>query len=399
MVKDRNNGKERSTPRGRPPGGGRKREGRNPTVPPHPEAVFRALARLFREAAGGRRPGPRISEPILIPFDPAGDPTAFARELMAIFRAHAPSPSGSWTAGRVYCHHCASTACVHAVPPDHLSVFDGYTPTGFPVWTEFLSLLLDAGDPRIDRLFQEGPEVLALYRDRGNLTREQLPVFGKRSRRYNVLGQVAAGYLPLPRGSEGGKCAATFQAVLQWERGRPRLRLNTVGRVTGGEDLAAFLLHHPEPELEGLLAAARKGLETLERRWLRPRLENGEAAGRVLPFLSPVLTRLARGLERCFRRQRRRTTHARTRRSQRPAVGMALKDAGRAGKESFYFDATNRTFIVLGPSRRIHVFGTDGRHVTSMVLNREAVQRRLETRRWRPATGPETSEIRARILA
>ncbi len=375
------------------------------------EKIYDELLDLYRSIMGEDRTDSG-EKPLPFSFDPGGDGAAFARRLIDAFEARAASrdESGPFVAGRVYCYHCESSLCDHARPSDHLSVFAGYGPTGQTEWVEFSSLLLDRRDGRIDAVIDETPEkVVAIRQGPRELKNEQLHVFGRESVIYDIVGQVAAGYLPLPRGREQGRTAVTIQAVRTLDDNLPRLRINVIGRIPqlGGadqtrcDDLLDFLKLEPEPELEGVFGRARKKLEELDLKFRfsdppgparRKRLSASERAAAV----RPVLTRVARGIESIFRRRRRRTRHAIERRAERPAVGMALKDLGNCHPDRVLFDELDRTFVVLGPKWRTHIFGRDGRHVTSMVLNREGVRKRIDTRRWRYTTREEIGEIRTR---
>ncbi|MBU0754035.1 MAG: hypothetical protein KJ645_02780 [Planctomycetes bacterium] len=129
----------------------------------------------------GRIEGPGL---LSLPFRTDGDASGFAQELLDLYKANRnpASPCASFRAGRVYCYHCDSTGCDHASPPNHLSVFLGYTPTGFPMWDEFFSVLLEKGDPRIDELIQESPGIVSLCQEKKTLIAEQLNIFGERLR-------------------------------------------------------------------------------------------------------------------------------------------------------------------------------------------------------------------------
>ncbi|HTQ81184.1 MAG TPA: hypothetical protein VMM92_14390, partial [Thermoanaerobaculia bacterium] len=72
--------------------------------------------------------------------------------------------------GRIYCLRCASAACDHAVPSDGHQVFIGYGPTGLPRYRDFGQWLLERRDPRVDLLYREPPQLIALTSARGELT-------------------------------------------------------------------------------------------------------------------------------------------------------------------------------------------------------------------------------------
>jgi hypothetical protein len=405
--------------------------------------VYRRLLSKKSRDPGGRDGG---DEAVPITFIPDGDGEAFARRLVDVIRARGDGRGGvtSFEEGRVFCYNCESTACGHAAPPSHLSVFQGYTPTGLPLWNEFISVLHERRDERIDDLVDDSAEVVALWQKSIELKSEQLRVFGRTSALYDILGQVVAGYLPLPRGfgaparngrpgsarraNGRGRMAVTVQIVRCLTRNRPRLRLNVIGRVDaesaaassdvlqGCGDLVDLLKLEPERDLEGLFRRARRKLEEIELK-LRSDRDGGEPAsarsspataapgrrgrprkrfnrGDCLEAVTPLLTRLARGIESIYRRRRRRTRHASDRREARPAVGLALKDLENAHPDRVLFDELEHTFIAVGPKWRVHVFGRDGRHVTSLVLSKEGFQKRIATRRWRYTTRDEMDSIR-----
>lgn len=368
------------------------------------EKAYRLLHRLYQQFVEPRGKKSRSSSPppdsrdtsMSIQFRPDGDAAEFARQWIDTLRSAAPDSETcpSYAKGHVYCYHCDSIDCEHACPPDHLSVFNGFTPTGFPVWSDFISKVLEAGDPRIDDLIREDSEIVALCQDRETLKEEQLPVFGKDSGLYRILGQLIVGYLPLHR-HDDSRIAITVQAVKCLDHGRTRLFLNVVGRTPDNQNLADWFRINPDPELEGLFRSAEKKL-----RASRHKPQGGVNGNNGLEEAAlPILRHLGRGIERTNRRSRRRTRHAAKRGTERPAVGMALKDMEKAQPDRFLYDESNNTFIVAGPKWRIHVFGQDGRHVTSMHLNRESFQKRLDTRRWRYATQEEMNSTRSNVEA
>ena len=61
------------------------------------------------------------------------------------------------------------------------------------------------------------------------------------------------------------------------------------------------------------------------------------------------------------------------------------------------WDIDQSTVVVVGPKGRVHVFAPDGRHVTSVVMQRAAIERRRQQGRWRLAEPEERGEFRIRI--
>src|SRR5690606_23451145 len=66
---------------------------------------------------------------------------------------------------------------------------------------------------------------------------------------------------------------------------------------------------------------------------------------------------------------------------------------------SLLWDDKEGTVVVLGTHGRVHVFTPDARHVTSLNLNRGAVQARLNSHRWRQTEPPERGEFRMQLRA
>ena len=130
--------------------------------------------------------------------------------------------------GRVHCFRCDSSECEHAVPPTPLSVFTGYAPNGMAEWSEFAQVLVAAKDDRVDQLFSGRTGVVARLQFGHDLRRRQLGSFGRASKTYSILGQVAVGYFALPPSKERGdsqKLAITFQIVeVRGDAGELRLR-------------------------------------------------------------------------------------------------------------------------------------------------------------------------------
>lgn len=348
------------------------------------EKVYRILTDLQRRLSPLPYP---LEKRISFFLNPGDDAQAFARNLVeSILSLQSDDRSGlPYVKGRLYCYNCASFVCSHSLPPNNLSVFAGYSPTGFPIWEEFGSVLLDDFDPRIDRLVQEkNPEILSLCQDGDKLKAEQLSVFGKDSNIYDIWGQVIVGYLPFPRDISQSRCAITIQIIRRLKDAKPNLTINLVGLLGNNLQLTDYLLMAPETELSGIISKAQKKLDLiqLKMRASGASLDHKKAAG-------PILRQIARGLEGVFRRRQRRTKHAAKRRDERPAVGLALKDLKKASKDCFLYDSLRKTYIVIGPKWRTHVFGSDGRHVTSMTHNRDSVQKRLDIKRWRYASKEE----------
>jgi hypothetical protein len=308
--------------------------------------------------------------------------------------------------GQVWCFRCESAECAHAAPPSAVSVFKAYTATGLPEWQDLHQAFIAAQDPRVDRLFADTPDTLALVQLGHALRQDQLSSFGRSSKTYAILGQVVAGYFQMPRRAAGrdgtGRLAMTFQVVeMRGRTGGLELRLNTLAGVPAGVRLDDLFAE----EWESWAFRARE----LATRALAAMSERAEAArqGRrseelqgVMRRVPSVLRRLAEFLERGHRQGRRRTRHVEERRQHdgRP-VHKALDDARAAVADSVYVDEKSGTLVVCGAQARAHVFNPAGRHVTSFVLGPGDLELRLRTRRWRRATPEEATGLRQKLHA
>lgn len=285
----------------------------------------------------------------------------------------------SFRMGRVFCHWCESAECQHASPPHPKSVFNGYGPTGLPLWSDFASVCLNTRDPRIDLLYRPSPEPIAIVQAGEGLKAAQLGVFGGRSTIYGIVGQVIAGYLPLRIDGQMASVALTVQVVRAESPGRaPRLGMNVIGRSPSGTDLARILEEVPDDRLARILETARRRIDELDVRARRdvPRRE-----------IDGLLRHLAAGIERLYRQRSRRTKHGEGRHLEpgRPAA-TALRDARSSPIERCFRDAAEGTVIVIGPKNRVHVFSANGRHVTSVTYEGRTIQRRINGGKWRRLT-------------
>ena len=361
------------------------------------EQIFIELRALLRDALRPRLGSRSLSRTIrldlsleLNPFPDRLSPgapseeRAFAERLLGnIQRAvedemdrDAPFPQG-----RVHCFWCGGFDCAHAAPEGPRTTFAGYGPTGLPLWKDFATVALERRDPRIDDLYSDPPVPLAILQVGRDLASAQLPVYGKHSGLFRILGQVAVGYLSLlpGPGPERIQVALTFQAVEVFRGRRPHVHLNVLGRLPDGADLWRFLEEEPDSRLADALRSARGRLqETALRR------EHRSAVREKIAVAS--LARLARNLDRIFRQSTRRTRHAqeRHRDRERPAAA-ALRDAISARPESILRDMAKSTWVIIGPRCRVHFFNDAGQHVTSVVYSGEAVRTRTAQGKWRAA--------------
>jgi hypothetical protein len=364
----------------------------------------------------------------------AGEVDAALDAALAALVAH----RAAFRPGAVFCLRCGGAECEHALPGGPREVFAGYGKTGLPRFLDLAQLLLERGDPRVDRLYDEPPALLAhtvLGRDLGA---ELLPAYRASAAGHRLHGQVVAGWWRVP--GEAGRrepLALTFQiastrppSTAAQGGGRRRYGLNVLGRAPGGRPLADLL--DPLGELPWAAAVrwAQAEVEAVERAEAEgaraPRGEaaegergggdkaggeraGGERAGREArrraarardARLAGVLNGLARRLEKDRRASERKTQHARERHAQgdRP-TDMALADLARAGAEEVLVDRRQDTLVVLGDRGRTHVFSPAGKHVTSIRYAPEAIERRRQRDLWRPAAPEEVAALRQRVAS
>jgi hypothetical protein len=235
--------------------------------------------------------------------------------------------------------------------------------------------------------------VFAVVMTADELKEEQLAAFGRSSRVYNLLGQVCAGHF-LGRSHHGKtppRIAVTVQLVESRGRdGRAGVEVNVVaGRRPDDSPVPPFL-ERDSDILTDLVRKARERLLTTIRK--RPA---GNRERITEEMVAPVLSWLARGIEHIYRQRGRRTKHAQQRAEDvRRPTHKALEEAMRVHPERLQADDENGTFIVLGARGRIHVYADDGKHVTSLSLQPDAIQKRIATGRWRPVTKAEWSRFR-----
>ena len=363
-------------------------------------ALSRELAALIDLPLEGPDRLEHIDLRLRIPLDPAearGKPSddpllaALLKELHTARRE-----SGLFQDGRAHCFQCRSNDCVHAVPRDSRQVFLAYTATGKPAWRELTTACLEWNEPRVDVLHGDPPGVVAVHRHVDELTDEMIEGFGRGERGYRLLGQVAFGYLVLRDGERG---ALTLQAVGTRRSGAPlALYLNVIGL----ERTMAGRRGYPEwwerRALRETVREARADLQALALR-LRAR-RKGPIAQELSEGVAAVLGRLRSSLERLYRPQGHRTRHAVARLLQKDRpTHAALADAERAPDEKVLYEPDRATVIVLGPKGRVHVFAEDGRHVTSLHQQRDAIDRKLDRKQWVPCDSDRRERFRQAVAA
>jgi hypothetical protein len=368
--------------------------------------IERELAALTEDAArrgfGARTWAGAIELPLQLEPDVEGRWRLSGEGLLAALEhalREAAVLSSPFQPGRVFCHRCETAGCGHAVPAAPTEVFGGYGPTGLPGWDDLGQVLLRDRSPDVDALYDDRPRLVAHVQSGERLKERLLSAFGRSSKTYDVLGQVVTGYFRA-RGRAAGladdRLALSLQAVEhRGPHGELRLDLNVVGLTPSGEPAHAILAEALDERVTGPVRGAREALGALRDR-LRadPSRANGTVHAALLEAVPGILRKLARDLASGERRKERRTSHAEHRRRQSRPVPAALRDARRARPEQTLVDEHEGTVVVLGRRNRVHVFSPDGRLVTSLSLEPDAVGRRLRRERWRRASSDERTAFR-----
>lgn len=288
--------------------------------------------------------------------------------------------------GAVYSYFAGSSHADGCRPTEPRHVFDGYSSTGKPNFSDFVTMAIERKDPNIDRLLA-GEDVILTRVTMGRVLRtQQLAEFGGNSPVFKILGQVDAGLFRVL--GAAGKCAFSFQLLRGTTlEGRVRLRLHAVGAVDP-MDLA-------DPALMQILSRFQRQLDAEALR-LQGQSQQGEVDEEA--FVLPLLNDLARQLQSRTRSAGRRTQHGleRSEEGQRP-TSRAYPDAGEASDDSILWDLDQGTIVVLGGKGRVHVFTPHGKHVTSVMMQGSAIERRRHMGRWRLAEPEERGEFRIQV--
>lgn len=372
------------------------------TAPPEaPEALARvalaAFDRLVNALAaeqghlGGREDGPELLTTLVVRPGRTALPDSEVASLVETLRAQVGEAIRGTTAfheGRVYCFFTDAPDAPYSGPQRPTDVFAGFSANGRPEWISFTNLCLARQEPRVDRLFADQPELIALVLHGHELAGGLLPGFGRDSLAWRLHGQVVCGLIPRdlnPRTRTEDRVALTLQLIeTQQGGGRGRLRLNILG--LSPEHIAEAAANaDPMSSAEAfrrLVRATRERVDQLGRRAALA-MRRGERFD-LGEHVTSLLTRLRSDVLRVFRARDHRTLHAeeRHRSGERP-TSTALADALAATEGRLLHDAQKDTWVVLGPRLRVHVFSRLGRHVTSLELEPHEVARRIDLGRWR----------------
>jgi hypothetical protein len=288
--------------------------------------------------------------------------------------------------GSAFCYFSESADAPTARPQKPREIFDGYSSTGRPVFTDFVTLAIERRDAGIDDLV-DGQDVIVTHVSMGRVLRtQQLHEFGAESGVYRILGQVDAGLYPL-LGSDQ-KAAFSFQLLRGTTLdGSPRFRLHWVG--------AAEVRDIADPAVGSILKRFQLRLERESLRFAGLHNQGGGGVPDEEEFVLPLLQELAKRLSGRARRAVRRTEHATQRVDERVRpTAKAWDDAREAGDDRILRDDEQGTIVVVGPKNRLHVFSPEAMHVTSFVLTGGQVQKRRGEGRWHPAEPEERGEFR-----
>jgi hypothetical protein len=360
------------------------------------------LAELARERLRSLGNGGPPSEPLRLELrlPLAGGPQALAagaaaldRELGEELRALVAARS-LWPLGRVFCARCGTAGCEHAAPPDARAVFTGWGPSGLPRFLDLGQLLLERQHPRVGDLYGERGPLVAVALDGRELIADLLPAYRERLGGTRLHGQVVAGWYR-PSGADGGRAALAFQLLSAGHGRRRRYALHALGAAADPRLLESLLDEHGRQPWTDARRWAEGALREVEANARGPR---PAAPGMLAGRLSGLLQHLAERLERPHRAQRRRTAHGERRHhgGVRP-TRAALADLRLAPAERVLFDPRHETYVVLGPRGRTHVFGSEGKLVTSVRYPAATIDRRQKLGHWRPLGAAQAAALLARV--
>lgn len=297
-----------------------------------------------------------------------------------------------YQSGRVYCYSCSSSNCEHAHQPSAGTVFTGYSQIGKPCWEELFQYLLSLKDQRTNMLFGNSPKLLAHVVGRKYLIEEQLASWGKNSFTYKIIGQIVAGYFYV------GEIRAAATVQLVETKGR-KLHLQVITPDCVREALA----DSPDNQrsafhrIHDALNEATKSTKALGDIWKKSRKKNIRRELHSKAF--GLLRHTAHSIERKGRQEQRRTQHAEVRASQQRPVHKAFDDLTAASLPDFLLDRFRHSRIILGKNGRVHVFSEKGKHITSMILGRSDIDKRVARNRYAAMEKEEAESFRRLALS
>lgn len=286
--------------------------------------------------------------------------------------------------GRVYCYGCRTANCEHSSPSAPGEVFVGYGATGCPQWQEFFNFLLAQNDERTDLLFRDSPHLLSRFVSRRQLTAEQLTSFGKNSLTYRIWGQITAGYLKIGdvRAGLTLQLVETRDHALHFQVIMPENVQEALAEAPSNKQSALHRVHDA-------IATARLEILAVSSVWQTARRREMQEPLRKQAFAT--LRHLGHSIERKGRQQHRRTHHAEVRGRQNRPVHKAREELTLAASANFYRDAARNSVVVMGKGGRLHVFSEQGKHITSLILGGDELEKRQRRNRYQQLP-PEAAE-------
>ncbi len=293
--------------------------------------------------------------------------------------------------GRVYCYNCASSSCEHAQPPTPGQVFAGYANTGRPRWEELHNELVSLGDDRVAQLFDSRPRLLASILGRKRIIAEQTVAYGRNSMLYRIIAQLVSGYVML----DGIRHAFTVQIVETADRS---LHVQTLmdDRLRVGLADATPASHAACYRINDAISKLRRDVRNLVGEWQNSRTRAQRKQQQELLF--GMLLHLTNSIEQKGRQARRRTTHAEERSQDKRPVHKAAQDVVDAQPHDFYRDTVRESNVVVGKNGRCHVFSDRGKHITSLLLTGDKLERRKRTNRYVRLESSAVQELRPLML-
>ena len=315
-----------------------------------------------------------------------------ADQLLASVRQVALHAQANSSGQGLWCFQCRRYGCAHGEPSSPAHIFSGYSPTGKPTWEAFIDACIRLKPAGMDALFDEKPIPLALVLMASDLNEERLPEFTGQSEALEFCGQVVAGLLPKTLWTSRGtheRVALSVQVFRRSVRAGYEYEMNLMGfserelldaSMAGGRRSKAELLAQVIQRTRRRLRGVKGEIATL----------SGAMAVRHAAFVDRVLSQLRGDISQICRYGTLRTKHAQKRHKggERP-TGNALSDARRASHEHILFDNHHKTYVILGRNQRAHVFSPQGRHVTSLRLQKGEVDRKVQRHRWRSISRQE----------
>jgi hypothetical protein len=350
----------------------------------HDEAVeackhLDAMAKLCCDATGASREQ-QVLDALSFQWQVNGDPQTLADTMLdqALAAASEQSPIRR---GYVFCYRCNESGCEHSAPTSSGDVFMGYRNNGEPVWQEFFSALNDLGDDRVDRVFDARPRPLARFVSRKWLIQEQLIGSGRNSMTYRILGQVVAGYFEI----KGKRCALTLQAVEDPTR---RLFLQLLAPHDVHEAMTEEVRNNQTlSRLYSAVGDLRHRLNDQQTEWRKA--TGRKERQRALSRIERQLQHQVNVIEKKGRQGARRTKHAHDRSDDKRPIHSAMQDLREANNSCFFLDRPRNSIVVVGKRGRTHVFNPEGKHVTTLQLAQERLDRRLQRNRYTPLMDDE----------